>query len=172
MTTSANDRRLLALRRTTARRTRLEDTLRATLASRRAEHERAVQGRDEKLSAVQAERGTLAACHDRIARMMSGNEAFSLTEMTDRMRFAELVAEQLRALESELAALEQAVEARAGEVAAAARAIANNRGRIDMCNERIVGIGRTLEAAANDAADEEAEESALARIRDASGKHA
>ncbi|OAJ61455.1 hypothetical protein A6V36_24055 [Paraburkholderia ginsengiterrae] len=162
---NAADRRIAALRRTAERRTRLEDSLRNTLAAQREQHAHAAAQRDDKSAAVQSERELLLACHERIAQLMSGSKAFALAEMNASMRHAEIVADRLRVAEGELAMLEQAVEAKALEVAATLRAIANNRGRIDICKARVAEIRRSVEAAASDAADEEAEEAALARMR-------
>ncbi|RKF31592.1 hypothetical protein BCY88_11760 [Paraburkholderia fungorum] len=162
---SVADRRIAALRRTTERRVRLEKGLRATLATQREAHARVEAQRDDKLAAVQRERDLLLACHERIAQLMSGGKAFALAEMNASMRHAEIVADRLRVLEAELVALEQAVEARSLEVAATLRAIANNRGRIDICTQRVVEIRRSVADTASDAADEEAEEAALARMR-------
>jgi type III secretion system HrpB7-like protein len=162
---SVADRRIAALRRTTERRTRLEKELRATLATQREALARIEAQREDKQTAVQRERDLLQSCHERIAQLMSGSKAFALAEMNAGMRHAEIVADRLRVVEGELAALEQAVQASATEVAATLRAIANNRGRIDICTQRVVEIGRTVANTASDAADEEAEEAALARMR-------
>ncbi|MFL9864616.1 type III secretion protein [Paraburkholderia fungorum] len=165
MGVSVADRRIAALCRTIERRVRLEKGLRATLATQREAHARIEAQRDDKHATVQRERDLLLACHERIAQLMSGGKAFALAEMNASMRHAETVADRLRAAEAELATLEQAVQARALEVAATLRAIANNRGRIDICTQRVVEIRRTVAHAASDAADEEAEEAALARMR-------
>jgi type III secretion system HrpB7-like protein len=162
---TAADRRIAALRRTSERRMRLEDSLRVTLAAQREQLARAEAQRDDKDAAVQRERELLHACHERIGQLMSGGKAFALAEMNASMRHAEIVADRLRVAEGELAALEQAVAVKAQEVAMTLRAIANNRGRIDLCKERVVEIRRTVDDAASDAADEEAEEAALARMR-------
>ncbi|CAE6758373.1 hypothetical protein R75461_05605 [Paraburkholderia nemoris] len=159
------DRRAAALKRTVERRTRLEETLRAKLAAQREEHARLEAQRDARREAVRQERDLLQTYHDRIARMMCGDEAFSLADMNASMRYTEIVEQRLRGCERELADSEEIVRAHEDELAATIRAIAGNRGRIDICKERIEDIGRTCFNAANDIADEEAEEAVLARMR-------
>lgn len=158
-------RRIAALERTVSRRRRLDESLTAELAARRGEHAQAQRDAQTKADEVQSERALLQSYYDRIARMMSGGSVVSVTEMTGCMRYAEVVAERLHALEAELRSLEQVVDAKAEQVAAAARAVAHNRGRIDLCKGRIGELGRDLDTHANDASDEEAEEAALARAR-------
>ncbi|HVW50637.1 MAG TPA: type III secretion protein SctO [Trinickia sp.] len=165
----STDRRTAALERTVERRTQLEETLRAKLASQREEHAMLEAQRDAKREAVRHESDLLQAYRDRIARMMCGDEAFSLADMNASMRYTEIVEQRLRECEKALAEAEQIVRAHEDEVAATIRAIAGNRGRIDLCKERIEDIGRMRANAANDAADEEAEEAVLARMRLAAG---
>lgn len=154
-------RRIEVLERTVSRRHRLDEALRAELAARRGEHAQAQQEAQTKADQVQSERVLLQSYYDRIARMMSGGSVVSVTEMTGCMRYAEVVAQRLHVLEAELSSLEQVVDTTAEQVAAAARAVANNRGRIDLCKNRIGALGRDLDTHANDASDEEAEDAAL-----------
>lgn len=158
-------RRVAALEQTASRRRRLDETLTAELAARRAEHAQAQRAAQAKAEEVERERALLQSYYDRIGRMMSGGSVVSLTEMTACMRYAEVVADRLRALEGELQMAEQATAERAAQVAAAARAVETNRGRIDVCKERIEELARELDSHATDASDEEAEEAALARAR-------
>lgn len=158
-------RRIAALEQTVSRRRRLDETLTAALSARRAEEAQARQARDEKASEVRQESELLQAYYDRIGRMMSGGSVVSVTEMTGTMRYAEVVAERLRAREGELQQREAAVADSEQQVAQAARAVANNRGRIDLCNDRIDELRRGEMMQATDIADEEAEETALARAR-------
>lgn len=158
-------RRISALERTVSRRRRLDETLTAELSARRAEEAQARQVRDDKALEVGQERELLQAYYDRIGRMMSGGSVVSVTEMTGTMRYADVVAERLRALESELQQHEAALADKEQQVVQAVRAVANNRGRIDLCNDRIEELQRGEMMQATDAADEEAEEAALARAR-------
>lgn len=156
-----------ALRRTVERRTRLEDTLRKKLGTQREQHGRLEAARDGKRAALQAQRDALQTCHARIASMMSDGKPFSLADLNGSMRYADIVAQRVGTCEGELATSEQALSAKEAEIAATVRAIANNRGRIEVCNERIAHIGRARAHAADDAADEEAEEGVLARMNQA-----
>ena len=158
-------RRIAALERTVSRRRRLDETLTAELAARRAEEAQARQARDDKASEVKQEGEVLQGYYDRIARMMSGGSAVSVTEMTGTMRYADVIAERMRALEGQLQQCDAALADKTQEVAQAVRAVANNRGRIDLCNDRIEELKRGEMMQATDVADEEAEEAALARAR-------
>ena len=159
----ASDRRIAALRRTTARRERMEDALRATLAKQREEHAQIAAKCKEKEAEIAHARDVLRASQDHIERMMTSGAAFSIPDLNNVMRYADTVADRVRVLERELSALEEARRAKTDEIAKTARTIASNRGRIDMCNRRIDLIRRALENAASDVADEEAEEAALSR---------
>lgn len=158
-------RRIAALERTVSRRRRLDETLTAALSARRGEQAQARQARDDKGSEVRQEGEVLQGYYDRIARMMSGSSVVSVTEMTGTMRYAEVLAERLRALEAQLQQCEAALADKTQEVALAVRAVASNRGRIDLCNDRIEELKRGEMMQATDLADEEAEEAALARAR-------
>lgn len=162
-------RRIEALERTVSRRRRLDETLTAELSARRAEQAQAQQERDDKASEVSREDESLRGYYDRISRMMSGGSVVTATELTATMRYADVVADRLRALEGELRQREAALAERAQQVAQAMRAVANNRGRIDLCTDRIAELQRGEVMRATDAADEEAEEAALARARLAAG---
>ncbi len=162
-------RRIAALERTVSRRRRLDETLTAELSARRAEEAQARQERDDKASEVSREDALLRSYHDRIAKMMSGGSVVTATELTATMRYADVVADRLRGLEGELRQREAALAERAQQVVQAVRAVANNRGRIDLCTDRIAELQRGEAMQATDAADEEAEEAALARARLAAG---
>lgn len=162
-------RRIAALERTVSRRRRLDETLTAELSSRRAEEAQARQDRDDKASEVSREDALLRSYYDRIAKMMSGGSVVTATELTATMRYADVVADRLRGLEGELRQREAVLTERAQQVVQAVRAVANNRGRIDLCTDRIAELQRGEAMQATDAADEEAEEAALARARLAAG---
>lgn len=159
------DRPTAALRRSVERRTKMEETLRVRLATEREACTRLEAERDARREAMRVEHDLLQACHERIARMMCDGHAFSPADLNASMRYAEIVEQRLRQCEGELAAAEDTLRAKESEVAATIRAIASNRGRIDVCNARIDEIGRARANAANDIADEEAEEAVLARMR-------
>jgi type III secretion system HrpB7-like protein len=161
----ATDRPTAALLRSVERRTKAEEALRARLAMERDERARLEAERDAKGEAMRLERDRLQDCHERIARLMCDGRAFSLADLNAGMRYAEAVEQRLRVCEGELATAQAALRAKEDEVAATIRALANNRGRIDVCRQRIDAIGHARADAANDVADEEAEEAVLARMR-------
>ncbi|UIF88549.1 hypothetical protein [Cupriavidus sp. UYPR2.512] len=158
-------RRVAALELTRGRRERLERRLQARLIGAREAHAEALAHRDERLGRTQAEREQLRGLHARVAHMMTGGGAFQLAEHNATMRYADVVAARLQQMESELASFETALRSQADELAAATRALALNCGRIDVCNERITELSRTLERHVADRDDEETEEAALARLR-------
>ncbi|MDR6494359.1 type III secretion protein [Paraburkholderia sp. 22099] len=158
-------RRVAALGHTVSRRGRLDTRLQAALTARRDAHAQAVARHDAQRERVELAGDELRAYRERVARMMSGGSAFQLADLNATMRYADVVAARVQQLESELAALETAMRAAAEELAAAARALANNRGRMDLCRERIDTLRRSLDQHAADEADEDAEETALARLR-------
>jgi len=156
---------MAALQLTIGRRERLERRLQSGVVAARDAHAAARAQRDAQLVRTHDEREQLRGFHARISQMMTGGTAFQLAELNATMRYAEVVAVRLAQMENELAALEATLRGRADELAAAVRALAQNRARIDLCSERLVGLRAALERAAADAGDEEAEEAALARLR-------
>ncbi|WP_223217486.1 type III secretion protein [Paraburkholderia phenoliruptrix] len=158
-------RRMAALQLTIGRRERLERRLQSGVVAGREAHAAALSQRDAQLARTDAERAQLHGFHTRISQMMTGGTAFQLAELNATMRYAEVVAVRVSQMENELAALEAALRGKADQLAAATRALAQNRGRIDLCSERMAGLRAALEREAADAGDEEAEEAALARLR-------
>jgi type III secretion system HrpB7-like protein len=151
----SRDRRIIALERSCTRRRRLDDTLRVALTTQRGTH--------ATLEAIEREVGILRFYQHRIEAMMTGTEAFSLDEMNGCRRYLDVVGERLRALEGELAQAEAAVHNSTAAIEKIQRDIALNQGRIDLCGERIVQIRRQHDEVEENASDEEAEETALAR---------
>ena len=166
--TETAKRRVAALQLTVGRRERLEHALRATLAQAREAHTQAAARRDEQRERVESEREQLRGYHERIAAMMMGG-VLSLAELNATMRYADVCAARLQQSENELAAREADVRDKAQALAAASRAVAVNRSRIELCGERIAALRGAVERHAAEAADDEAQETALARLRRAPG---
>jgi len=164
-------RRMTALQLTIGRRERLERRLQAALIAARAAHAEALAQRDVQLARTEAEREQLRGFHARIAQMMTGGSAVRLAELNATMRYADVVAVRVQQMEGELATLDTVLRGRADELAAATRALALNRSRIDLCGERIAHLHIELDRQATDAEDDEAEETALARLRPPTGMH-
>jgi len=156
-------RRIAALKRAGARRERMELELRGALDVRRREYAE-LQSRVEQTMARLAELDAIVA-HQRarIAGMMTGAEPFAIDDFDGCRRYLEVVEVQVRATQAELDAHRDAVAAKDEQVADARRAIAQNRGRIDMCHTRTTQLERTFDQIELDAEDEAAEELALAR---------
>lgn len=160
-----NARRIAALSRTIERRRRLDETLRATVIACRDALSQSEGRRDAHAARVDAERALLEAQRARLARMTGGTATISVPDMMASMRYIEVVAERLRGLEADLDALQAEVRAAAHALGQAQRAVATNRGRIDLCEARVVRLERESEREVGDREDEEAEEAALARAR-------
>lgn len=160
-------RRIAALEGASQRRERKETDLRAQLEARRRERAQAQAQADETAARV-AQLEAVAADHRlRIARMMTGEARFSLDDFEACRRYLEIVDAQAAQALAELNARREAVIEKDSEIIEARRAIALNRGRIDVCRARAQTLTRGLEAVALDAEDEAAEEQMLARRRHA-----
>jgi type III secretion system HrpB7-like protein len=160
-------RRIAALARASQRRERMEADLRAELDARRREHA-ALQARADELADRLMELHAITVDHRmRIARMMTGEEPFSLDSFDACRRYLDMIDAQTRETQGALDEQHAAMAAKDEEVVAARRAIAQNRGRIDVCRERVRDLERVLERIAADAEDEAAEELTLARRRSA-----
>ncbi|RXV65755.1 type III secretion protein [Burkholderia stabilis] len=156
-------RRMTALKRAGARRERMEPELRGALDARRREHAE-LQARVEHTTARLAELDAIVARQRaRIAGMMTGAEPFAIDDFDGCRRYLEVVDAQVLATRAELDTQRDAVAEKDRQVADARRAIAQNRGRIDMCHTRTTQLERTLDQIELDAEDEAAEELALAR---------
>jgi chromosome segregation ATPase len=153
--TGERDRRIAALAVALDRRTRLDAKLRDALAARRAAHADACTRRDAQRERVEAERARLEGCRAQCAALMSGGAALVPAQLTQAMRYAGHLAERLQPMQAELDALDAVERDEADALAAASRALAANRGRIETCGERIVERRRALDAAAADALDED-----------------
>ncbi|XUW93406.1 type III secretion protein (plasmid) [Burkholderia sp. M6-3] len=157
-------RQIIALKRSSARRERLEEALRAALAQR--QNERAVHSAEADAAAQRhAELDAVVRMYrQRIAAMTTGTEPFSIENFTSIRRYTEMVEERLTHAQSELNEARAAIAAKDEEIAAARRDIAQNRGRIEMCEQRVKKLEAVLDGLAADAEDEETEEMALARL--------
>ncbi|HZZ11821.1 MAG TPA: type III secretion protein [Paraburkholderia sp.] len=157
-------RQITALKRSCARRERLEEALRGALAQCQDERARccaqadAIAHRNAELDAV------VRMYRQRIAAMMTGAEPFSIDNFGSIRRYTEMVEERLAQAQSELTEARAAIAVKDQEIAAARRDIAQNRGRIDLCGQRVKKLEAVLEGIAADAEDEETEEMALARL--------
>jgi type III secretion system HrpB7-like protein len=160
-------RRISALARASERRERMEADLRAELEARRREHAE-LQARADDIAQQLMELHAITTDHRaRIARMMTGEEPFSLDSFDACRRYLDIVDHEAREAQTALDAQHAAIATKDDEVIAARRAIAQNRGRIDVCRERVRDLERVLERIALDAEDEAAEELTLAKRRSA-----
>lgn len=156
-------RRIAALKRASARRERKETELRGELDARRREHAALCRQVEESVARVMELEAIAAQHRERIAGMMTGAEPFSIDVFEGCRRYLEVIDAQTSEARAELDARQQAVAAKDAQVADARRAIAQNRGRIDVCRKRTAQLERTLAQIELDAEDEAAEELSMAR---------
>jgi chromosome segregation ATPase len=160
---NTNRRRIAALSRASARRERMEADLRAALDALRRELAQ-LQAHADELKARVSELEAIAFDHrSRIARMMTGEEPFSLDMFEACRRYLDIIDARTREACDALDAQHAAIVAKQADTQQAQRAIAVNRARIDLCRKRARDLEQVLEQAALDAEDEAAEELALAK---------
>ncbi|MBT2793420.1 type III secretion protein [Paraburkholderia strydomiana] len=157
-------RQITALKRSGARRERLDEALRGALAQRQNERAACYSQADAAAQRHAELEAVVRMYRQRIAAMMTGAEPFSIDNFTSIRRYTETVEERLAHAQSELNEARAAIAAKDEEIAAARRDIAQNRGRIDMCEQRVKKLEAVLDGIAADAEDEETEEMALARL--------
>lgn len=156
-------RRIGALTRASARRERMEPDLRAALEARREECAQLHAQVDQTVARLNELQSVADQHRARIVAMMTGAEPFSIDIFDGCRRYLEVVESQCDEARAELDTRRSAVVAKEAEVAGARRAIALNRGRIDVCRKRTKQLQQTLDQVALDAEDEAAEELASAR---------
>lgn len=106
----------------------------------------------------------LDACVARLDAMTSGEEPFSLEAFNEQRRYMEVVAERQRVCRAELERQQAVLAEREADMQQTRRAIAANEARMNFIKGRVKVIERDLDHRASDAADDEAQENALARL--------
>ncbi|MDR5759456.1 type III secretion protein [Caballeronia sp. LZ035] len=141
----------------------MEADLRASLDALRRDLAQ-LQAHAEELKARVDELEATAFDHrSRIARMMTGEDTFSLDTFEACRRYLDIIDARTREAGNALDAQQAAIVAKQAETQLAQRAIAVNRARIDLCRKRVRGLEQVLEQAALDAEDEAAEERVMAK---------
>ncbi|CAB3764329.1 hypothetical protein [Paraburkholderia humisilvae] len=158
------DRRLHALRLSRQRRERLDTSLRRVLDGQRGEYAAQRTRTDACANAVAVEAAALQAHHARMEAMVCGSEAFSLEAFNMCRQYIETLAERHRACLAQLEQQQQALDACAQAIAQTQRKISANHVRQDLLGKRSTRIAQELDAGAQDAADDEALEAAVARL--------
>jgi ribosomal protein L16 Arg81 hydroxylase len=161
---ATGNRQVVALRRSSARREKMEEALRAELRQRQAERGEILTREAAWVARVAELDAVIAAYRGRITAMMTGGEAFSIDIFDACRRYIEATELLKNDACGELQAVRQALAGNDEQTRQTRRAIAQNRGRIDVCNERVKRIESKLNDIAVDAQDEETEEMALARL--------
>jgi len=161
---ATENRQVTALKRSGARREKIEEALRVQL--RQWQNERA--GLVAQEAAWVARVAELDAIIDtygqRISSMMTGGEVFSIDTFEACRHYIDATELLKQNASAELQARRDALARNDEQIQHTRRGIAQNRGRIDICNERIRKIESRLNALDADAQDEETEEMALARL--------
>ena len=158
------DRRVVALSVSIRRCERLADALRRELEGRRREYDAQIEQCRLCAARLDAIDDELAACNARLDAMTCGDEPFSLDGFNELRRYMEVVAERQRACVAELERQQAVLDEREAALMQTRRNIATNDARIDFIKARASRIERELDNRANDAADDDAQEDALARM--------
>lgn len=158
------DRRIEALQVSIGRCERFGEAQRRELERQRRACEAQVE--QCRIAAARLDDATLAlkACVARLDAMTSGEEAFSLEGFNEERRYMEVVAERQRVCAAELERQQAVLAEREAEVQKTRRSIATNEARLNFIKEQVHAIERKLDHRASDAADDEAQENALARL--------
>ncbi|WP_233836486.1 type III secretion protein [Paraburkholderia sp. ZP32-5] len=161
---AAGNRQVIALKRSGARREKIEETLRAELRQWQSERAGIVAQEKAWMARVAELEATIDAYRQRIGSMMSGGEAFSIDTFEACRHYIDATELLKQNACAELQTQRDALARNDEQIRQTRRGIAQNRGRIDICNERIRQIETRLNALDADAQDEETEEIALARL--------
>ncbi|MFP6560937.1 hypothetical protein WJ542_21930 [Paraburkholderia sp. B3] len=158
------DRRMAALRVSIRRCERLGDALRRELDVRRREYD--AQAEQCRLCAARLDEANeaLRACAMRLDAMACGAEPFALDVFNEVRRYMEVVAERQRTCAAERERQQALLAEREAAMLQTRRSIAANEARMDFIKERARSIERELDNRESDAADDEAQENATARL--------
>ncbi|GAB7524081.1 type III secretion system protein [Paraburkholderia sp. 2C] len=152
------DRRVTGLEQVLVRRRKAERKLNAALAAQRAAHraQRAVV--DERRGAADVQAAELAQQDGKIDAMF-GSSTFRADALLMLREFRAVAAERHAAAQAQVAQEEAALAAKQAEVDKTSTQIVRNRARIDIYGKRRDALVKAIEAAIEDAQDEEASES-------------
>jgi type III secretion system HrpB7-like protein len=152
------DRRVTGLERVLSRRRAAERKLNRTLAALRGEWHAQRDVVDERRAAVRRQADALAQQDNRIDAMF-GATTFRADALLMLREFRAVAAEQHAALEAEATRAQAALDAKQAQIDSTSAQIVRNRARIDIYGKRRDALVRAIEAALEDAQDEEASES-------------
>jgi hypothetical protein len=152
------DRRVTGLERVLSRRRDAERKLNRALAALRGEWHAQRGVVDERRAAAECQAAALAQQDNRIDAMFSAS-TFRADALLMLREFRTVAAEQHTALEAEAAKAQAALDAKQAQIDHASAEIVRNRARIDIYGKRRDALVRAIEAAIEDAQDEEASES-------------
>ncbi|CAB3769502.1 type III secretion system protein [Paraburkholderia solisilvae] len=152
------DRRVTGLERVLSRRRDAERKLSRALAALRGEWHAQRGVVDERRAAAERQAAALAQQDDRIDAMFSAR-TFRADALLMLREFRAVAAEQHTALEAEAANARAALDAKQAQIDTTSAEIVRNRARIDIYGKRRDALVRAIEAAIEDAQDEEASES-------------
>jgi len=161
---ATGNRQVVALKRSSARREKMEEALRAQLRQHQAERTEILTRESAWAARVAELAAVIEAYRVRITAMMTGGEAFSIANFDACRRYIDATELLKNDALGEVQALQRALAHNDEQTRQTRRAIAQNRGRIDICKERVKKIESKLDDIAVDAQDEETEEMALARL--------
>jgi hypothetical protein len=158
------DRRMVALRHSERRRQKLDDSLRVTLAEQREAHRAELEQAEVCQHQLDRNAQALEARTQHLQALMDGVAAFSLETLNETRRYIELLEERKRASLAELQRQQVVVDDCAAALARTRQRLAVNQNRLKLVKDRALAIQRELDTVTSDAADDEAQEIAAARI--------
>lgn len=157
------DRRVAALKVMLARRRRLDETLRESLAAQRAAHTALAQREAQAKAEVDRQAADLAEYDKRLRDMLSSAAPLSIPLFTHCGEYRTVVAERHTAAQGEWTKAQKAVQQKESEMIETRGQILRNEGQIEVYERRIEHLKLAAEQAVEDAQDEEVEESMAAR---------
>ncbi|MGG1948329.1 hypothetical protein AB1286_26575 [Trinickia sp. NRRL B-1857] len=157
------DRRITALKVMLARRRRLDETLRESLAAQRAAHTALAQREAQAKADVDVQAAELAEYDKRLRDMLSSRAPLSIPLFTHCGEYRSVVAERHTAAQGEWTKAQKVLQQKESEMIETRGQILRNEGQIEVYERRIAHLKLVAEQAVEDAQDEEVEESMAAR---------
>lgn len=153
------DARTVALQVVLARRRRLDERLNARLASERAELGELEQAQQQALDTLDEGRAKLHEQAERLKAMACGAERVAPRDYQSHVQWREVLDDRCRGFEGAWRNACAVTEQKSAQIADTMAEIRVNQTRVDVYKERIESIRKEAERAAEEAQDEEAQES-------------
>lgn len=159
-----NDPRLRAFNVLLQRRRHIDQSLRETLATQRAEHSELLSQVEARQAQLDAQTAELDNYDARLATMQESKAPVNLLLFNHCQEYRGVVAERQQNAEQEFKQAQTAVQQKEDEMAETRRKIVKNEGQIDVYEARIRTLMQAAEQASDEAQDEEVAENQSARM--------